>query len=109
MKNHPLYKNQISQLEICRGTNVSLSNKISRLEESICILENKNLYLQDENQRLKGVNEGMSSSRVGQNSKITENNTDPRFLILENDSLTTKLRFLEQNMEVKIESMKVSL
>ena len=54
VKNHPLYKNQISQLEICRGTNVSLSNKISRLEESIRILENKNLYLQDENQRLKG-------------------------------------------------------
>ena len=35
VKNHPLYKNQISQLEICRGTNVSLSNKISRLEETI--------------------------------------------------------------------------
>ena len=42
LKNHPLYKNQLAQLEVCRGTNVSLSNKISRLEESLRILENKN-------------------------------------------------------------------
>ena len=49
LKNHPIYKNMLSQLEVCRGTNVTLSNKVSRLEESIRILESKNLYLQDEN------------------------------------------------------------
>ena len=50
----------------------------------------------------------MSSSRVGQNTNIPDNNCSPRVLILENDSLTTKLKFLEQNMEAKFESIKVS-
>jgi hypothetical protein len=104
-----LYKNQLSQLEVCRGSNVSLSNKVSRLEESIRIIESKNLYLQDENQRLKGVNEGISSNRVGQNTQNSENQCNPRVLILENDSLTTKLKMLEQNFELKMETIKSNL
>ena len=108
IKNHPLYKNQLSQLEICRGTNVSLSNKLSRLDESVRIMETKNLYLQDENQRLKGINEGMSSTRVGQKVSVSEN-TDPRVLLLEHDSLATKLKFLEDSFDKKFEALKANL
>ena len=72
---------------------MSLSNKLSRLEESLRILESKNLYLQDENQRLKGVNEGMSTNRVGQNVINSESQCNPRFLILENEKMRIKQCF----------------
>ena len=51
----------------------------------------------------------MSSSRVGQNSNISESSCNPRVLILENDSLATKLNFLEQTFELKMEALKVKL
>ena len=39
IKSSPLYKSLTHQLEVCRGTNVSLSNKISKLEETVRILQ----------------------------------------------------------------------
>ena len=65
VKSHALYKNLISQIETCRGINVQLSTKNTRLEETVRILETKNLYQQEEIQRLKGINEGISNSNNG--------------------------------------------
>ena len=74
------------------------------MEETVGILESKNLYLQDKNQRIKGVNQGMLANRVDQKDIPSENN--PRVLILENDILSTKQKFLEQSMEMKMEALK---
>ena len=46
--------------------------------------------------RLKGINEGISSSRVGQKTNTSDGSCDSRVLILENDSLATKLKLMEQ-------------
>ena len=46
VKSHPLFKNLQTQVETCRGINVQLSTKNTRLEETVRILETKNLYQQ---------------------------------------------------------------
>ena len=48
IKSHPLFKNLQTQVETCRGINVQQSSKITRMEETIRILETKNLYQQEE-------------------------------------------------------------
>ena len=102
IKSSPLYKNLLNQLEVCRGTNVSLSNKISKLEETVKIQQSKNLYLQEENQRVKLVNEGLSGNSPASNiSPVTTNcssssssETSARVVILENENITNKINKL---------------
>ena len=67
VKSHPLFKNMQSQVETCRGINVQLSTKMTRLEETVRILETKNLYQQEELQKVKGINEGMQNSKKDPN------------------------------------------
>ena len=87
VKSHPLFKNMQSQVETCRGINVQLSTKITRLEETVRILETKNLYQQEELQKVKGINEGMQNSKKDPNppfcppSNCKAPATDPRVLI----------------------------
>ena len=103
VRNHPLYKSILSQVEVCRGTNVQQAIQITKLEESLQILQTQNLYLQEENQRVKGINEGLSSSNQNnpssQQFQTCQNKDDPRVLILENESISTKLKLLEQNFQ----------
>ena len=80
------------------------------------ILETKNLYQQEELQRLKGINEGIRNSKDFQPQTCSTSPTacgstkdDTRVLILENENLATKLKLIEQNFEAKLKMIKVDI
>ena len=104
---------------MCPGTNVSISNKISKLEETVKILQSKNLYLQEENQRVKLINEGLSVNSPAPNvssnvSPITTNcssssssETSARVVILENENITNKINIVELNFGNQLQLLKL--
>ena len=109
IKSHPLYKNLQTQVETCRGINVQLSTKSTRLEETVRILETKNLYQKEEIQKLKGINEGILNSRIEKTHQRIDEKTDPRVLLLENENLATKFKLMEQNFESQLSLFKVEI
>ena len=106
----------INQLEVCRGTNVSLSNKLTKLEETVRILQSKNIYLQEENQRLKAINEVHSQSKESAKNPIQSSptfpppeNTNARVLLLENENITNKIKLVEQSFNNQLTFLKMEM
>ena len=84
---------------------MSLSNKISKLEETVRILQSKNIYLQEENQRVKLINEGKNLNEP--NSFIPTESTNARVLLLENENITNKIKHVEQTFNNQLNFMKI--
>ena len=91
---------------------MSLSNKLSKLEETIRICQSKNLYLQEENQCVKLINEGKGQYQPAQpnvtnSNQTSSNESSARLVVLENENITNKIKLVEENLKSQLNLLKL--
>jgi len=95
IQNHHLYTSLLSELEVSRGKNCTLTNKCKVLKEDLKIAQTNIINLRGEIQKQNGTNHGMTSGHMG--NQVLQNNLETRIIQLEKENMEAKINRATRN------------